>query len=171
MLEFLARRSSAVWRELAELYEEIDDLEKAKEALRHYLEQTEKAEWLEALAGLARLCSITNDLRGEIDALVKQVELDDVPYRVVSSVVNRFNSAMSAEHGAFNADEKRVFAERLRQVMEDGLFEANATDLSRLAWLCLRLGDEGAADRYIRLGLVQESDNEYCLRLAGSRNL
>ena len=109
--------------------------------------------------------------KGEIDALVKQAELDDVPYRVISSVVNRFNSAMRAEYSTFNADEKRVFAERLRQVMEDGLHEANATDLSRLAWLCLRLDDEPSADKYIRQGLAEEPDNEYCLRLAEYRNL
>ncbi|MGH7985777.1 MAG: hypothetical protein ACREQX_05760, partial [Candidatus Binataceae bacterium] len=120
---------------------------------------------------LARLSANTNDLKGEIDALVKQAELDDVPYRVLSSVANRFNSAMRAEYSAFSADEKRVFAERLRQVMEDGLHEANATDFSRLAWLCLRLGDEPNADKYIRQGLAQEPDNEYCLRLAEYRNL
>ena len=171
MLEFLARRSPSVWLELSELYEEIEDLPRAKDSLRHYMEQTDKEQWLQALSTLARLSAITNDLRGEIDALVKQAELGDVPYRVISSVVNRFNSAMRAEYSAFSADEKRVFAERLRQVMEAGLDEANATDLSRLAWLCLRLSDEPAADKYILQGLRQEPDNEYCLRLAESRGL
>jgi hypothetical protein len=89
---------------------------------------------------------------------------------MISSAVNRFNSVLRADYSIFSGDEKRVFAQRLRQAMEDGLTEATATDLSRLAWLCLRLGDEPAADKYIRQGLSQEPDNEYCLRLVEYRS-
>jgi hypothetical protein len=56
MLEFIARRDPRIWLELAKFYEEAEDTASAKEALRHYLEQTPKEQWLEALGDLARLC-------------------------------------------------------------------------------------------------------------------
>jgi hypothetical protein len=57
-------------------------------------------------------------------------------------------------------------AERLRSVTAERTNEADATDLSRLAWLCLHLGDRSAAARYTRMGLELDSTNHHCVRLA-----
>jgi hypothetical protein len=61
--------------------------------------------------------------------------------------------------------EKRVIAERLRKAMEARIHEADATDLSRLGWLCMHLTDAAAAREYAARGLRLSPTNEYCSRL------
>ncbi len=168
LLEFIARKHPPTWRELAKLYEEAGNLNDAKEALRRYLEQTPKEAWLGALESLAQLCYKSGDIAGEIDTLVKKAEMPDVDYRAVSSAANRFNSVLGSGGAIFEPEEKRILGQRLREVMEAGISEANATDLSRLAWLCVRLGDVPAAKKHALAGLKREPDNDYCLKLLES---
>ena len=50
--------------------------------------------------------------------------------------------------------------------MEQRKAEADATDLSRLAWLYLHLHDSRRASEIVEEGLVIDPENEYCNRLA-----
>lgn len=49
--------------------------------------------------------------------------------------------------------------------MELHLQEASATDLSRLAWLHLHVGDEQRALEVAELGLRRDPDHLFCERL------
>jgi hypothetical protein len=51
------------------------------------------------------------------------------------------------------------------------LGEADATDLSRFAWLCLSVGNSEKAKQYTLKGLQLDPSNEYCLRLAERQGL
>jgi hypothetical protein len=80
---------------------------------------------------------------------------------------NRLNALLRAGTLQVDADARRLLAHRLREVMERRVSEANATDLSRLAWICLNLGDNPAASAYVEKGLELDKSNIYCLRLLG----
>jgi hypothetical protein len=45
------------------------------------------------------------------------------------------------------------------------LEEASARDLSRLAWLELKLGDDAKASEFVQMGLEMDSDDQHCIRL------
>lgn len=56
-------------------------------------------------------------------------------------------------------------ARRLRSLLESRHTEADATDLSRLAWLCMYDQDPEAAEYWATEGLQKDPNNEHCLRL------
>jgi hypothetical protein len=51
---------------------------------------------------------------------------------------------------------------KLRLLMENRIAEADATDLSRLAWLCMYDQDHLAAERWTIEGLRIDPQNHYC---------
>ena len=51
-------------------------------------------------------------------------------------------------------DERRLLSQRLLAIAERRIAEADATDLSRLAWLCLGLDEVEKAKSLTRSGLV-----------------
>jgi NB-ARC domain len=168
MLEVLARRHNPTWLAIAELYDEIgqnDSLERAKGAVRQYLEQSGDISSPRPWKMLAEYCRRSDDLMGEVHALVELCKRTDVEFHVVSASANRFNSLLASSRDLFERDEKRILADEIAKVMEDRIDEATATDRSRLAWLCLHLGQEARARDHIREGLAMDPDNQYCLRL------
>jgi hypothetical protein len=54
---------------------------------------------------------------------------------------------------------------KVRRMMEARHKEADATDLSRLAWLCLHDHDVESAEKWAEAGLRLEPQNGHCLRL------
>ena len=167
MLEFIARKYSPAWRLLARLYQELTDLEKAKEALRRYIEsvsgdhsQKERA-WEE----LASICQQTDDFVGEIHSRVEMCQMPGIPFRTISNAVNRVNALFSEQYFVLDSEEKRIVSRRLAQLMENRITEGDATDCSRLAWLFIRLNDKEKARQIIEVGLSVEPDNIHCKNL------
>jgi len=70
-----------------------------------------------------------------------------------------------------DTDEKRILLQRLATVMEDRVFEADADDYSRLAWLKLHLNDEGRARELTEEGLKLDGENSHLKRLAEKLSL
>lgn len=99
-------------------------------------------------------------------ALLELARFAATPFGEVSDSANRFNQVLREHVIDVQTDEKRVMAERLRKVMESRIPEANATDLSRLGWLCVHLRDLESARRYAQRGLALEPSNHHCTRLA-----
>jgi hypothetical protein len=64
-----------------------------------------------------------------------------------------------------DADERRLMVRKLRRLMEDRNPEADATGLSRLAWLCMYDQDQPAAEHWVMEGLNRDPDNGHCLRM------
>src|SRR5207245_3643602 len=86
MLEFVARRYPPAWLLLASLHEEFEEegsLDRAKEAVRRYLEvgsdaSVKRTSW----ERLAKMCRRSGDLAGEIHALIGMSELPGVAFEV-----------------------------------------------------------------------------------------
>ena len=166
ILEYVATRFPAGWLRLAELHVLADPAGgtgHAIEALERYLQSNPDDEpaWLR-LANLARR---GGEALTEVNALIKRAERAQAPLDDISFAANRFNQLLSDGRLELDTIEKRVMAERLRAVFEERLTEADATDLSRLAWLCLHLRDDDAAERHVREGLAREAGNRFCKSL------
>jgi tetratricopeptide (TPR) repeat protein len=171
IIKFIARKYPSAYLLLSRLYEEqgtLDDLVNAKEAVRHYLEFAEPsdAEYKDAWRRLAELSRRTDDTLGEIQALLELCQKVDVSYSMISEAANRLNAIFRTTFFQLDTEEKQTIVKRLINVMEERIDEADATDLSRLAWLYLNQHDGAQARRIVALGLEKDPDNEYCLKLS-----
>ena len=83
----------------------------------------------------------------------------------------RLSLKLRDDPAAFPTLERNVLVERLATAMERRIEEADATGLSRLAWLCLRLNDEKRAAGHVSRGLLLEPDNEFCRALSDRLDL
>jgi hypothetical protein len=168
MLEYVARQYPPAWLLLASLWEELGDIAAAKEALRRYIERSGgHGKTAEAWVRLIGLCEASEDWLGLAHALVETAELSGADYRIVRRAAARLNELLQRwGRQSIDAEEKRVIVRRLVAVMERRIEEADATDLSRIAWLHLHLRDEQRARQMILKGLVLEPDNYHLQRLA-----
>jgi len=172
MLEFVCRQYPPAWLMLVALYEESGtpaSLSKAKEAVRRLLERARDPRvQREGWEKLARLCNQTGDWLGEIHALVAVSKIPGEPISTVSNAANRVNALFrqGQDRLVLDSDEKRVIVREVFELMSRRASECDATDLSRLAWLCLHLHDEERAKAYTEKGLIIDGSNAYCINLA-----
>lgn len=166
LLEFIARHHPAVWLDIAELYEESDELENAKVAVRRHLESATPQQALASWRRLADLCRQTGDFVGEVHALVEASQLPGLPAHELSSAANRINSLLVEHRGVLDSEEKRILIRRIADALEARANEADASACSRLAWLYLHLSDDHRAAVHTKRGLRMDGNNEHCLRLA-----
>jgi hypothetical protein len=170
MMEFLAQRYARGWMLLARIYEESgleDGPERAKGYWRRYLEDVGKsAEARFAWSEVARLCRITKDWTGEIHAIVELCSLDGTTIQEVSDGLNRWNSVFRQQVLYIAGDERQILGGRLLQLFDRNSEEANATDCSRAAWVCLARHETERAKVFVRTGLLRDPENEYCRNLA-----
>jgi hypothetical protein len=170
MMEFLARRYSRGWLLLSRVYEEstlVNAAEKAKEYLRRYLEDVVDPEETRVVwSRLSHLCRSTEDWIGEIHAIVELCSLPGSSVREISDGLNRWNSLFKQQTLYMAGDERQILGRRLVQLFIQNSVPATATDMSRAAWLCMALREEDKAEQFVRQGLEEDSENEYCLNLA-----
>lgn len=165
-LEFICRHYPDAWLTLAKLYEELDSLADASECIRRYLEQPQSIEHQRsAWEELTRLYSTMGDWTGAAQSLIRICELPQTPFSTLSNAANRLNSLLRENHLALDSDEKRILYRELTRLMEQRSGEADATDLSRLAWLYLHTREVERALATAEKGLELDPENEYCLRL------
>jgi hypothetical protein len=169
MMEFLAQRYPRGWMLLARIHEESslnEGAEKAKAYWRRYLEDVGKFEEARlAWSQVARLCRSSNDWDGEIHALVELCSLDGSTIREISEGLNRWNSVFKQQVLYMAGDERQILGRSLLELFEQNRTEANATDFSRAAWVCLALHESDRAKRLVRQGLQRDPGNEYCQNL------
>jgi tetratricopeptide (TPR) repeat protein len=164
ILSYVAQSYTPAWLSLAEVHLAVGDLDAAQTAIAQYLERApgDAAAWRK----LAEVRRAQRDTLGEIHARVELAEAADSTYDDASYVANLLNSLLASGVLRLDADEKRVLATRIRRLLEAGVASATATDLSRLAWLCISLRDLEAAKKYTRIGLERQPKNDYCQALA-----
>jgi hypothetical protein len=168
-LEFICRQYSTGWLMLAKLHEEFggnEALVGAAECYRRFLEtqqlvQDQQIAWDE----LARIYETTGERTGAAQAKIRRCGLPDTPFSFVSNTANWLNNLLRESHLAIDSEEKRVLVKDLAEIMEKRSSEADATDLSRLAWLCLHLRDVKTAMEMVERGLTLDAENEHCVRL------
>ena len=168
ILEALARRYPPTWLRIAELYGEVGSssfLNAAQDAVRQYLESSGSANDVHAWKLLAEYCRRSGDLMGEAHALVELSRRENVELYEIGSSANRLNALLATSPASMERDEKSILMEEIADAFEARIEEGNATDRSRLAWLCLHLNDVGRAQRHVAAGLELQPDNEYCLKL------
>jgi len=168
-LEFICRQYPHAWLMLAKLIEETSPenfSDDAAECLRRFLEtpQTtldQRFAWDE----LARLYRRNGNWTAAAQAAISSSKLYDTPFSTLSNLANTLNNQLRLNYVALDSDEKRLIFRELVQLMERRAGEADATDLSRMAWLHLHLKDPRKALEKAERGLAQEPSNEHCLRL------
>ena len=168
ILEALARGYPPMWLKIAELYGEvgsISTLSAAKAAIRQYLESPGATNDVRSWKLLADYCRRSDDLMGEAHALVELSRHKNVELYEISTSANRLNALLATSPVSMERDEKSILVEEIANAFEARIDEGNATDRSRLAWLCLHLREVGRAERHVAAGLDLSPDNEYCLKL------
>jgi hypothetical protein len=168
VLEFVSREQSTGWRLLGQLFEEQRPSDAwasdAADAYRSYLdvEPSDERAW----RSLARVAQIQGDYLGSVQALVERARLPHATFADVSFAASRVNSWLYDGHLKLDSDEKRILLSSLVDVMALRESEANATDLSRLAWLLMHLGRSGEAKEVVQAGLDLDPGNSHCRKLA-----
>lgn len=94
MLELIARQYAGAWLLLAALYTDLGSekyLQGAKDALERYLGsgQGKPSERFRAWKRLASLCQRTNDVAGEVHALVDLCQMGETAFSAISQAAYR----------------------------------------------------------------------------------
>ena len=160
---YIASEYPPGWRLLSELLHELGEDDEAIKALRRYLE-VEPAD-SDAWRSLIQLYRTSGDHMAELHARLQLSELPDSTTDELSSSVSRINGWLHRRDLDLDADEKRLTIRRLRALMESRYSELDATDMSRLAWLCMNDQDAVAAEKWARDGLAADETNAHCRRL------
>jgi len=164
VIQYIASEYSPAWLDLAELQEyQLHDLLGAVESTSRYLQAC--PDDVDAWDRLIRLHRHIDDPLAEMQARLQLAELESARFEDLSSTANRLNGLLHKDEIRLDADERRLMVHKLRTLMEARYEEADAGDLSRLAWICLNDKDSIAAARWARAGLLMDPQNEHCLRL------
>ncbi len=147
--------------------------------LENYLEGPEDAEFpawevWRKVADLRRRC---DDMNGELDALAHACSSNRTPTQVMSDSANRINGILRdmnenpLDHNQVTRDEKQFIIKDVVTALErifgdlDAADHSSATDLSRLAWLQLHVGDLASALATAKRGLAIDPNNTHCKNL------
>jgi hypothetical protein len=167
VLEFVSRAEPRGWILLAKMYEELQVpdtwMDDAAGAYRRYLEVAPEHNqtWL----AVARLSKQKGDYLGAAHALIERARLPNAPFADVSYATNQINGYLGGMLD-LDTDERRLLLTSLVEVMEKRRAEADATDLSGLAWLLIKLKQIPRAQQMIKAGLQLDPANPHILSLA-----
>ena len=167
ILEHLGKIHQYYLPMIAEYFKEIHDIDKAIECNRLFVESPEGTEEMKRYAWqeLTNLYHGDQNFQGEANAYVEQALVPSTSIEVISSCSNSFNALLSRKNVSLDSDEKLHLAQKLVEVFESKLDNANSNDYSRLAWLCLHCKVEGKAKSYAEKGLMLDENNYYCKSL------
>lgn len=167
VLEFVAHEQPVGWILFAQLLEEhrpIGWLDDVADAYRRYLEELpdDGQIWRQ----LARVCRQQNDYLGSVQALIQRARLPEAVYADLSYAATRINTYLFDGVLEVDTDEKRILISALAETMERRRAEANATDLSRLAWLLMHIKRFNDAKLLVVEGLALDATNSHLQKLA-----
>lgn len=168
VLEFVSREQPIGWRLLGQLLEEQrPSKEWARDsavAYRLYLDTAPEDDG--AWRALARVAQAQGDFMGSIQALIERARLPQATFADVSYAASRVNIWLYEQRLELDSDEKRILLSSLVDVMNGRRDEADATDLSRLAWLLLHLGRSAEAKDVVEWALDIDGSDPHCRKLA-----
>ena len=168
MLEFIAQNYPPAWLLFADLEGEVGDhAERQIDYLKRSLEEiTLGFDNRQAWYRLAFLYRQTGNVVGCLDAFLRVADIEKPDLNSTSSMVNYVNYAISnLSHSDMDSHRRASLLEPLRGLMEQFRRQASATDLSRLSWLHIHLGDPDTALSTAREGLEKEPENLHCQRI------
>lgn len=164
VIQYIATEYFPAWLTLADLQEQqLGDQSAAIQSVSRYLESVPDDE--NAWKHLIRLYTATGSPIAEMNARLQFVELGRPAFSELSYAAIRLNGMLARRAIDLDATEKRLLVQRLRSLLEERISEADATDLSRLAWLCMHEHDLSAAMLWVTKGLEIDPANEHCQSL------
>ncbi len=169
VLDYITSRFSYGSVLLANLIAELglNDSE-VERCLLSYVEGNEHSK-MPAWQAWRRIASIRrnrDDVSGELHALAQICRDHDTPSSELSNTANRINGILRLmPRGELSQEEKQVLIQDVVGVLKQSSKDFDATDLSRLAWLQLHLGEAAAARDTVTQGLAIDPDNAHCQRL------
>ena len=105
----------------------------------------------------------------ELHALAQSCRRDNTPLIELSDAANQINNIFSKlrweSPDALSREEKQFLIRDVVGKLELARAELNPTDLSRLAWLQLHLGDRDSALVTVNQGLSIDPEHYHCLGL------
>lgn len=157
------------------LAQEMEDRGRASEADKYYVRAIQSANrypdisalWLD----LARYREEQNRDKEALQAWVGRAGLPDAPFADVSHAANKVNGWLSRQRVQLAPEERQSVVSELIGLMEYRATEADAQDLSRLAWLYANIGELGKAVDVAKRGLKINPGQRDCrnvLRRFGS---
>lgn len=170
ILESICRAYNPGWLLIARWHMEqrtSDGYKCAKEELRRFLENSPpREEAAEAWRLLGHCCYQTDDSLGEVHAFIERAQSISLSFHDLSNTANRLNLFLRERGFEIDREQKRDLASRILSVLDQRKDEAEAGDLSRMAWLAMHLEQESVAMDYVRTGLASDPGNYYLLKLA-----
>lgn len=170
VLEMICRAYNPGWLLMARWHMEqrtTEGYELAKNELRRFLENSPPAvDSAEAWKLLGHACYQTGDALGEVHAFIERAQVSSVPFYDLSNTANRLNTFLRDNGIEFDQAQKRDLVSRILSVLHERREEAQANDLSRMAWLSIHSGQESDARDYVRIGLQLEPSNYHLEKLA-----
>ncbi|MDD5267574.1 MAG: NB-ARC domain-containing protein [Methylococcales bacterium] len=170
IIEMICRHYPSGWLILAQWHIETatdQSFLEAKDEINKFLEsEIGGAQVAEAWRTLAFVCHRLGDVMGEMHAFVERSQLPDIPFYDVSNTANRLNQLLGKQEVTNYYQEIQALAQQMTTVLERRKTEADADDLSRMAWLAIHLNQEAQALEYVKAGLQKDPENDHCLKLA-----
>ena len=173
ILETICQSYNPGWLLLAKWHMEEGSEESyllAEQELKRFLENEPSPDDAKvAWRLLSRTYSQTGNNFGEVYALIESAQVDvAIPFYELSNAANRLNQFLKEdrEHKDMEKDEKLALVDNIASILRARKSEANANDLSRMAWLEIHRGQESSAIEYVQNGLGIESSNHHLLGLA-----
>ncbi|MFJ4142873.1 NB-ARC domain-containing protein [Pseudomonas sp. NPDC089734] len=168
VLEFLASAAPSLWLQLEKLVAQIMPVSYnlRAEYIRRFIESYPlSASLVSAWRNLAQLLKLSGDTEGEILAYGEIARLPGSTVSDVSEAANRLNTALKTKQNEstnLTSYAKRETIQRVASRLRADFDVLGATDLSRLAWLYLNLGDEPEALLIATEGARRDPENDYC---------
>lgn len=168
MLKSIARDYPRAWLLFADLEKEVsngNDTWREAKCIRNFLEQRPHGqEAQQACERLVVLYQQEGDVIGSCSAFFRSAEISQPELDDISRMMNYVNGNRDVI-SSMDVGERRALLEPFVDLMELYIQSASATDLSRLAWLYIRLGETEKAFHISQQGLKIEPENEHCKRL------
>ena len=160
VLEYVASNYSPAWVVLADVLRELG--RDPGRAIERCVEDDpdNRNSW----EALIRYHNSSGDTIAEMSAWLGLAKLTG-ELRDASDAANRMNTSLSAGELDLPVDEKKNLLSSLRTLMETRMTNADGTDFSRLAWLCLNMGDVSAAESWVDAGLRKDAANRHLQNL------
>ena len=168
ILSMVCRAYNPGWLLLARWHLERStdkDVDEAIHDIETFLQRGQMGpESADAWQMLARAYNRKQDALGEINAYVERAQFDSIPFHDVSNTANFLNRKYRELD--LEPEGKRLLAQRLLDVLQKRMSEAQPDDLSRMAWLALHLSLDATAREFVGQGLMIDPNNEHCLSIA-----
>ena len=163
LIEYVAGKMPKAWNFLADIC--LDTHEEWSEYLLRYLQSSAGTDDVEGWKRLQRFYNAAGKVTDEINSLTQLARATAATIQDVSFAAKRMNQLISENKRILEQDDRLQWIRELVAVMNRRKKECSATDLSRLAWLYVNMGEIDNAKTIVLDALRLEPDNIYCLGL------